>query len=69
MALADDPALYEELKEYEEEEDEEEEYDEESIEEDDVKDDGNNLEMVTRSEQELMTHSMEGIVSDKDGLI
>lgn len=69
MALADDPALYEELKEYEEEEDEEEEYDEESIEEDDVKDDGNNLEMITRNEQELMTHLMEDIVPDKDGLI
>ena len=43
MVLADDPALYEELKEYEEEEDEEEEFDEESREEEDVEDDGNNL--------------------------
>ena len=43
MVLADDPALYEELKEHEEEEDEEEEFDEESREEDDVEDDGNNL--------------------------
>lgn len=64
MALADDPGLYEELREFEEEE-----YDEESIEEDDVEDDGNNLEMVTSNEQELMTHLMEDIVPDKDGLI
>lgn len=69
MALADDPGLYEELREFEEENDEEEEYDEESIEEDDVEDDGNNLEMVTSNEQELMTHLMEDIVPDKDGLI
>ena len=69
MALADDPGLHEELREFEEENDEEEEYDEESIEEDDVEDDGNNLEMVTSNEQELMTHLMEDIVPDKDGLI
>lgn len=64
MALADDPGLYEELREFEEEE-----YDEESIEEDDVEDDGNNLEMVTSNEQGLMTHLIEDIVPDKDGLI
>ena len=69
MALADDPGLYEELREYEEDDDEEEEYDEESIEKDDVEDDGNNLDMVTSNEQELMTHLMEDIVPDKDGLI
>lgn len=64
MALADDPGLYEELREFEEEE-----YDEESIVEDDVEDDGNNLEMVTSNEQGLMTHLIEDIVPDKDGLI